>query len=128
MTVSDRDIDWITEQILAREQPEAIYVFGSQAKGTAGEGSDIDLLVVGPSRLSRAHRGKYLRSALAASSYRFDILCYTAEELAEECSTPGSFAATIMRSATRIHPRDGPAARRARGSHRGQPGFARPMT
>ncbi|HEU4706050.1 MAG TPA: nucleotidyltransferase domain-containing protein [Solirubrobacterales bacterium] len=104
MTVSDRDLEWITGQILAREQPEAIYLFGSQAKGTAGRHSDVDLLVVAPSSLPRSHRGKHHRSALASFSRRFDILCYTPEELAEECSQPGSFLATILRTARRLYP------------------------
>jgi uncharacterized protein len=105
MTVPERDLEWIAEQILAREQPQAIYLFGSHAKGTAARHSDVDLLVVAPSALPRSHRGKQLRAALAPFSRRFDILCYTPEELAEECSEPGSFAATIMRTARRLYPR-----------------------
>jgi predicted nucleotidyltransferase len=102
---SERDLELIVARILARQQPEAIYVFGSHAKGTAAPGSDIDLLVVAPSRLPRAHRGKELLAALAAFPRRFDVLCYTPEELAEECADPGSFAATIMLGARRLYPR-----------------------
>lgn len=80
-------------------------MFGSHAKGTAAASSDVDLLVVGPSRLARTHRGKEIVAALAAFPRRFDVLCYTAQELDEECREPGSFAATIMLTARRLYPR-----------------------
>jgi predicted nucleotidyltransferase len=103
--VEERDLQWIVARILARQQLEAIYVFGSRAKRTATPDSDIDLLVVGASRLPRAHRGKEIVAALAAFPRRFDVLCYTAQELDEECRDPGSFAATIMLTARRLYPR-----------------------
>jgi predicted nucleotidyltransferase len=101
---TERDLEWIVARILARTQPEEIYVFGSHAKGTAAAASDIDLLVVGPSRLPRAHRGKEIVAALAAFPRRFDILCYTAQELEEERLNQCSFAATIMLTARRLYP------------------------
>ena len=102
---TERDLEWIVTRILARTQPEEIYVFGSHAKGTAAARSDIDLLVVGPSRLPRTHRGKEIIAALAAFPRHFDVLCYTAQELDEECREAGSFAATIMLTARRLYPR-----------------------
>jgi predicted nucleotidyltransferase len=107
---TERDLEWIVARILARTQPDEIYVFGSHAKGTAAAASDIDLLVVGPSRLPRAHRGKEIVAALAAFPRRFDILWYTPQELHEECRDQYSFVATIMLTARRLYPRPSPLA------------------
>lgn len=104
MTAAERDLDWIVGRILARQQPEAIYLFGSQVNGTATRRSDVDLLVVGPSPLPRAHRGKEILAALAAFPRRFDVLCYTPQELAEERRDPSSFVSTIMPTARRLYP------------------------
>lgn len=106
MIVTERDFDLIVEKILAGQTPEEIYVFGSHGKGTAKEGSDIDLLIVAPSSLPRPHRGKELSATLASFPCRFDLLCFTREELEEDCRDPGSFMSTVMRTARRLYPRE----------------------
>jgi hypothetical protein len=40
------ELAWAVARLVEAFQPERIYVFGSQARGTAGPTSDIDLLVV----------------------------------------------------------------------------------
>ncbi|HEY2714687.1 MAG TPA: nucleotidyltransferase domain-containing protein [Solirubrobacterales bacterium] len=104
MIVSERDFERIVATILAGEIPEEIYVFGSYGKGVATEGSDVDLLIVAPSPLPRPHRGKRVAAALASFPGRFDVLCFTREELEEETREPGSFMATVMSTARRLYP------------------------
>jgi len=52
VTAYDRGVDATLGSILRRiveaYQPEAVYLFGSRARGTADEESDVDLLVVVP--------------------------------------------------------------------------------
>lgn len=95
----DADLAWIVQRVRACCDPTAIYLFGSQARGAAHAGSDIDLLIVAPSRLPRAHRGRALAAALAAFPSHFDLLFYTEQELAEECSDPLSFMSSVMAGA-----------------------------
>ena len=47
------DIDIIKESILKTVAVEAIYLFGSCAKGTPNEGSDIDIYVVVPDTIEK---------------------------------------------------------------------------
>jgi len=56
----DRSVDAILGSILRRlvdaYQPEAVYLFGSQARGGTGPDSDYDLLVVVPADAPEARR------------------------------------------------------------------------
>jgi uncharacterized protein len=40
------DLAWAVQRLVEAFRPERIYVFGSQARGTAGPNSDIDILIV----------------------------------------------------------------------------------
>jgi uncharacterized protein len=40
------DLAWAVQRLVEAFRPERIYVFGSQARGTAGPNSDIDILSV----------------------------------------------------------------------------------
>jgi uncharacterized protein len=101
----ERDLALIAGRVAACHDVDVVYVFGSYAKGTQTEYSDIDLLVVGPSRLPRNHRGREAAAALASFPMRTDVLYYTPAELAEECADMTSFATTIMRTARALYRR-----------------------
>ena len=51
MTADERDLAWIVERVRSHYDATAIYLFGSHAKETPRPGSDIDLLIIGRSRL-----------------------------------------------------------------------------
>lgn len=99
MTPSDQDFAWIAQRVRARYTATVIYLFGSQAKGTARPDSDIDLLVVGPSRLPQHRRGREVAAALASFPVHIDVLYYTEEELAEERTKPVSFISSALAGA-----------------------------
>jgi predicted nucleotidyltransferase len=108
MTLDERDVAWIVERVRGCCDASAIYLFGSHARDAAHPRSDIDLLIVGPSRLPRSRRGRQLAAALATFPTRFDLLLYTEQELAEECAQPYSFMSSVMASARPLYRRDGP--------------------
>ena len=71
-------------QALAEVNPETVIPFGSQAKGTAGPDSDVDLLVIerepfSPER-SRWRESTRLQMALRGFDISTDILLYSQEE------------------------------------------------
>jgi predicted nucleotidyltransferase len=103
MTLSEHDIAWIVRRIRSRYDARAIYLFGSRVKARSHERSDVDLLVVGPSRLPRGRRGREVAAALAPFSSRFDLLFYTERELAEERKDRHSFIASIMSDARLLY-------------------------
>lgn len=103
MIATEVDIRQIGERVVALSNPEHIYLFGSYAKGTAHEGSDIDLLIVAPSALPRPHRGKLVKAALRTFPYRFDLLFFTPQELEEEMRDQYSFTSSIVVSGWLIY-------------------------
>jgi uncharacterized protein len=109
MMANDTDLRWLVERIVALYDPDRIYLFGSYAKGTAHDGSDLDLLVVRPSPLPRAHRGKDLIAVLSTFPSRFDVLFYTPQELEEELRDPYSFAVAAMATARCLYAKLGTA-------------------
>ena len=56
MTPDERDMAWIVQRGRSRFDATAIYLFGSHARGRSHAASDIDLLVVGPSRDRKSTR------------------------------------------------------------------------
>jgi predicted nucleotidyltransferase len=103
MTHEQPDLAWVVERVRTVCDATAIYLFGSRARGASHPGSDIDLLIVGPSGLPRWHRGRAVAAALATFPERFDLLFYTEDELAEECADRHSFMASVMSSARPLY-------------------------
>jgi predicted nucleotidyltransferase len=105
MIATARDIAWIVERIIAVDTPDRIYLFGSQAKGTASRGSDVDILIVGPSKELPSRRDKQIVAALRSFPAHFDLLCITPQELAEGLSEPLSFVSAALETARVIYER-----------------------
>jgi uncharacterized protein len=103
MIPDEHDLRWITERVTSHYRATAIYLFGSHAKGTGSRDSDIDLLIIGPSRLPPERRGKGVPAPLAAFPVGFDLLFHTEEELAEACVDPCSFLASILPRARALY-------------------------
>jgi len=78
-----------------------ILLFGSQARGTAGADSDVDLCVVAPA----SNKRKLLTELyLNADCERpVDILLYTPEEWASSVADPHSFAYKLHREGVRLY-------------------------
>ena len=83
----------ITERILPLG-PEKIILFGSQAKGTAGENSDIDLCVVMETSSKRRCAAEI--QMLLDYEIPLDIIVYTPSEWKECIEDAGSFATKIF--------------------------------
>ena len=105
MIATEADFRWIVERIVALHHPDKIFLFGSYALGIARDQSDIDLLIVAPSRLPRLHRGKDVAAALSMFPSRFDFLFYTPRELEEQLRNPHSFEARNLAYARLLYSR-----------------------
>jgi predicted nucleotidyltransferase len=85
-------------------QPEAIYLFGSTARGESGPDSDYDLMVVVPDSVpvplrdsGRAYKAIW-RLGVAA-----DVLVWTHSDFAERLQLKASLPATIAREGKRLY-------------------------
>ncbi|HZI20166.1 MAG TPA: nucleotidyltransferase domain-containing protein [Pyrinomonadaceae bacterium] len=85
ITVSKDQLAAITDAIKHITNPKLVILFGSQARGTADQHSDIDLLVIGDRPLNevwsrRREIGK-IRRSLPPTKIPVDILFFTPDEV-----------------------------------------------
>jgi len=83
--------------------PERIILFGSYARGDAGEDSDLDLLVIEPQVEDRAREMVRLRRLLRPLRVPVDILVYSSEEVARWGDQPGSALYWALREGKLVH-------------------------
>jgi len=82
MTETDRLEHFLTAllPLLRRHGARTAYVFGSHARGTADEHSDIDVIVVAPSERPCVDRFQDYLPAILEVGGRVDLFVYTPEE------------------------------------------------
>jgi predicted nucleotidyltransferase len=101
----DEILRTITTRIAEAVHPEKIILFGSWARGERGPHSDIDLLIIQESDLSRPQRYAQVRRLFWGIGVPMDILVYTPEEFARYQSVPGSFTHTVAREGRVLYAR-----------------------
>jgi predicted nucleotidyltransferase len=82
----------ILRSIVATCAPEKVILFGSHARGNAGEDSDLDLLVVMNTQLPPLDRYGEVRSAIGATGLPVDVFVLTPEEFDETKDVIGGIA------------------------------------
>lgn len=83
---------------------EAIWLFGSQARGDAGQDSDFDLLVVVPDNADRQHRKSELAYRVLRSLGRaFDVTVWRHSSFQEQSRSVTSLPATILREGILVY-------------------------
>ena len=98
------DLNDITARLLAVfPQATRIVLFGSRARGSAREDSDVDLLIVTPSELRPMQRGVKARLALYGTGLAFDLIVLTPDEYAREKEFAGGVVATAAGEGRVLH-------------------------
>jgi predicted nucleotidyltransferase len=81
-----------TSRLVERFQPDKIILFGSRARGTADERSDVDFLVVMPVRGQRRRIALEMDRALSGLGFARDFVILTTEEYETDRWIPGTIA------------------------------------
>jgi predicted nucleotidyltransferase len=92
---TDQAIQAMVTRLVDHFDPDQIILFGSQARGTALPGSDVDLLVIMPVTGSKREKRVEMRVALHDITVPKDILLATPEEVLRDKDLVG----TIIRPA-----------------------------
>jgi len=93
----------VIEMAKRKISPSLMIVFGSVASGTAGEDSDLDLIIVKESDENSFIRGARARLALKDSSIPIDIIVYTPEEFEKDLSNKYSLAYEAVATGRIVH-------------------------
>ncbi len=90
--IDQETLSQVTRRLVERFHPERIILFGSQARGTADRGSDVDLLVI--SRIGGDRRKLMLEMdrALRGLGIARDVVVLTPEEFEQDRRIPGTVA------------------------------------
>lgn len=106
-TINDRLTERVANRIVESRDPEAIYLFGSAARGDAEPGSDLDLLVV--TALGDDERpfevASQIRRLFDGWLVSFDILVQSPSDFARAKGQPGPIAHTAFHEGTLLYRR-----------------------
>jgi predicted nucleotidyltransferase len=91
-------LDEIVSRIVEHAHPEKIILFGSCARGTAHEGSDIDLLIIRRFDPSDTRRYLGIRRYLRGLKVPMDIVVYTPQEIRQWRDVPGSLVHEVFQT------------------------------
>jgi len=97
-------IETMVQRIVERFDPERILLFGSQARGTGGPDSDVDLMVVMPVTGSKREKAIEIRVAVHDVPVSKDIVVVTPEELERFRDTVGSIIRPALKRAASCMP------------------------
>jgi predicted nucleotidyltransferase len=86
-----------TQRLVAEFHPQRIILFGSHARGTADERSDVDLLIVCPVAGKRRELMVAMDRALRGIGFARDSVVLTPEEFERDRHIPGTVARPAWR-------------------------------
>lgn len=89
-TKDTETIKRLTELLIEAAKPNRIIMFGSRARGEAGEDSDLDVMVVEEAVSDRVGEMVRLNRLLRSSDIPVDLLVVSAEKFNYWCDTPGN--------------------------------------
>ncbi|MCL2509922.1 MAG: nucleotidyltransferase domain-containing protein [Methanomassiliicoccaceae archaeon] len=93
----------VIEMAKSKICPSLMIVYGSVANGTAGDDSDLDLILVKESDENSFIRGARARLELRDSRIPIDIIVYTPEEFEKDLSNKYSLAYEALATGKIVH-------------------------
>ena len=102
---TDQAIQAMVERLVDHFDPDQIILFGSQARGTAMPGSDVDLLVIMPVIGSKREKRVEMRVALHDITVPKDILLATPEEVLRDKDLVGTLIRPALREGRVLYAR-----------------------
>ena len=93
----------VLRPLLDAQGAHAAWLFGSHARGTAGDGSDIDVIVVAPTERPFVDRFRDYLPAIVDAGVGVDLLVYTPEEFARMQAEERPFLVDALAGARQVH-------------------------
>ena len=103
---TDAVISTMVERIVERHRPLRVVLFGSRARGTAREDSDVDLLVVLDEAPDKRGVAVDIRVALSDMPVAKDIIVTTPDDIANRGHVVGTVLRAALREGTVLYERE----------------------
>jgi len=103
--IDKNEIKRVATQIGRHAGAERVVLFGSYAKDSAHEASDVDLLIVAESDLPRFKRSRDLYKLFRPYPFAMDLVVYTPAEVEKGKQSPLSFISTVLREGVVVYER-----------------------
>ncbi len=103
MTSAVDVVSLMVARIVERFQPDRIVLFGSRARGTANEWSDVDLLVVLRDVSDKRRAAIEIRRVLGDLPYSKDIVVTTPKEISLQGHVTGTVLHAALEEGTLIY-------------------------
>lgn len=101
----DAVVEQMVERIVRGFHPRRVLLFGSHARGTAHQASDVDLLVIVDQVADKRQMAIEIRRALSDLPLAKDIVVTTPEEIANRGDRVGSVLRPALRDAKVLYDR-----------------------
>ena len=102
---SETIISTMVDRIVGRFQPSRVVLFGSYARGTAIESSDVDLLVVMGDVQDKRRAAVEIRRSLGDLPISKDIVVTTPDEIVSRGDVVGSVLHAALREGVTVYER-----------------------
>jgi uncharacterized protein len=102
----DRELERVVAAIVAAVEPEAVYLFGSRARGDSQPDSDFDLAIVAPDGSDRRRLAMRAYERIATVDDRtigVDLVVLTPRIMAAERDLMGSVARAVTREGVSVY-------------------------
>jgi len=102
--IQSREIKRWCERVAREFRPQKIVIFGSYARGTPTENSDVDVLVVMP--LARGQRDVRQATAIrerVRASFPMDVTVRSPQQIARRLAQGDGFIADVLRHGRLMH-------------------------
>jgi len=105
MAITSERLEEIVDRIVEAVHPHRIYLFGSHAKGTATEDSDIDLLIIADMEGPRHRRSLSIHRLFPMRDFGMDVFVFKLEEFERQKVLANSISSIVSKEGKIIYER-----------------------
>ncbi len=103
--VDEQEIKRVAIRLGKAADAQQVILFGSHARGEAGENSDVDLMIIAESDLPRFKRSRKLYKQLRPYPFGMDLIVYTPREIERGKKSHVSFVSAVLREGKTLYVR-----------------------
>ena len=103
--IDGQEIERVAALLGRAANAERVVLFGSHARGDAGENSDVDFMIIADSQLPRFKRSRQLYKLIRPHPFAMDLLVYTPEEVEKGSKSPVSFVSMVVKEGKTVYVR-----------------------